>query len=140
MLKKFFIILIILLSVIFISVGTQNASSPSIDIKLAQTDRINQLEYETSEYEINSNLHEDAHLQITYYKAFDEARVVFSCTYRTFNRESAVEHIKNALQQFCKDHGYLRYDYIRKDSTKMSRDPDTNVVYQEYTSFVKFNK
>lgn len=97
------------------------------------------LETEKLTYIVNNNPAYDSLITIYYYKSFDEARIIYSILYRTYDQSEAVIQVRDHLRKFIKEKGFLGYEYLRKDTTKL-RKTDDGQIYIDYTAYVRFNK
>lgn len=97
------------------------------------------LETEKLTYVLNNNSAYDSSITFYYYKSFDEARVIYSILYKTYDQSDTVTQIKDHLRKFIKEKGFSRYGYIKKDTSKL-RKTDNNEIYVDYTVYVKFYK
>lgn len=90
-------------------------------------------------YDLKTGASMNATIDIYHYKSFNEVRVIYSILYRVYDQSEAVVQVRDALRRFIKEKGFLSYEYIRKDTTKL-RKTDENEIFMDYTVYVKVNK
>lgn len=98
------------------------------------------LSIEEYNFTITNVMSQEANVKIYYYTVFAEARVIFICTYRTYDQGIAITSIRNILSDFMKSKKFYHYNYLTNDKTRLSKNEKTKEIYIHYETYVKFNK
>lgn len=76
---------------------------------------------------------------VFYYPFYNEARIVYSCDYETFDDSDAVVSLKRCLEYVTKEFGYYHYIRTRPDSISYHKSTDGK-KYASVTSYILFKE
>lgn len=114
-----------------------NQKVNAFDNTLSSKEVLNIEEYN---FPITNVISQETNVKIYYYTVFSEARVIFTCTYRTYDQEIAITSIRNILSDFMKSKKFYHYKYLSNDKTRLSKNEKTKEIYIHYETYVKFDK
>ena len=72
-----------------------------------------------------------------YLENYDEVHVYYTCLDVAFDKGDAMVTIADVLEDFQKEHGYVRYSYLRRDKTRHYKD-ERGIKMGEMLCIVKF--
>lgn len=78
-----------------------------------------------------------AQIRIEYIEGLDEVRIYYTCLEVSFKEDEAREAIRQCLNDFRIQKGYLSYEYLKKDRTSYKKD-ERGLKRATYMSQVKF--
>lgn len=80
-----------------------------------------------------------ASVKIDYFENYDEVHVYYTCLDVAFDKSEAMITIADVLEDFQKEHEYVKYTYIRRDKVRYYRD-ERGLKMAEMLSRVKFHR
>ncbi|MCR5613962.1 hypothetical protein [Treponema sp.] len=78
-----------------------------------------------------------ASVKLEYLENYDEVHVYYTCLDVAFDKGDAMVTIADVLEDFQKEHGYVRYSYLRRDKTRHYKD-ERGIKMGEMLCIVKF--
>lgn len=91
---------------------------------------------------VSERLCEDGTINIYHYTYLREIRIIFICTYKTFNRGLAAELIRSSLYRYGRSNDYERFSHytrITNDNYRLHKYDWTDDIYIIYNAHVKIN-
>lgn len=80
-----------------------------------------------------------ANVKIEYTENYDELRIFYTCMEVAFDKSDAMISVRSCLEDFTKQHGYYKYEYLKRDKVRHYKD-ERGIKWAEYASYVKLKR